>query len=262
MLPRLIGMVHLDPLPGAPGYGGSMRDVVERARSDARLLVDAGFEGIMVENFGDAPFYADDAPKVTIAAMTLAIAEVASAGLPIGVNVLRNDALGALAIAAVVDAAFVRVNVLAGIMYTDQGPIIGRAAEVARARRELSPKTAIMADVFVKHATPPSGLSLVDATSDLVERAGADGVIASGAGTGAATSLEDLRTVADRSHLPVFVGSGATAATISHILAIADGAIVGSDTKIDTCYRASHRQRGSRGPCSRRPRPTGCPASA
>jgi len=226
-------MVHLEPLPGAPGYGGSMSDVIDRARSDADLLVDAGFEGIMIENFGDAPFYADDAPKVTIAAMTIAVAHVAAAGLPIGVNVLRNDVLGALAVAAAVDAAFVRVNVLSGIMYTDQGPIVGRAAEVARARRELTPDTAIMADVFVKHATPPAGLSLVDATNDLVERAGADAVIVSGSGTGAATSLDDLRTVADRSHLPVFVGSGATAATIGDILAIAHGAIVGSDTKVD-----------------------------
>ncbi len=226
-------MVHLAPLPGAPGYGGSMAAVIDRARSDARLLADAGFEGIMVENFGDAPFYADDAPKVTIAAMTLAIGEVSTVGLPIGVNVLRNDALGALSIAAAVEAAFVRVNVLSGIMYTDQGPIIGRAAEVARARRELSPATAIMADVFVKHATPPAGLSLVDATNDLVERAGADGVIVSGSGTGAATDLGDLRTVAERSHLPVFVGSGATAGTVAEILAIADGAIVGSDTKVD-----------------------------
>jgi|SRR5665811_106888 len=231
-LPRLIGMVHLEPLPGAPGYEGSMRHVIDRARSDARLLVAAGFEGMMVENFGDAPFYAEDAPKVTIAAMTLAIAEVASAGLPIGVNVLRNDALGALAIAAAVEAAFVRVNVLSGIMYTDQGPIVGRAAEVARTRTALAPNTAIMADVFVKHATPPAGLSLVDATNDLVERAGADAVIVSGSGTGAPTSLDDLRTVAERSDLPVFVGSGATHATIREILSIADGAIVGSDTKV------------------------------
>jgi hypothetical protein len=89
-----------------------------------------------------------------------------------------------------------------------------------------------MADVFVKHATPPAGLTLIDATNDLVERAGADAVIVSGAGTGAATSLSDLKTVADRSHLPVFVGSGANAATIREILAIGDGAIVGSDTKV------------------------------
>lgn len=226
-------MIHLEPLPGAPGYGGSMDAILDRARTDTEALAAAGFDGIMVENFGDAPFFADDAPKVTIAAMTRAVAEVAAIGLPTGVNVLRNDGLGALAVAAATGARFIRINVLSGTMYTDQGPIVGSAALVARAKRELCPETAIMADVFVKHATPPAGLTLVDATNDLVERAGADAVIVSGAGTGAATSLDDLKAVADRSHLPVFVGSGATAATIRDILAIGDGAIVGSDTKID-----------------------------
>lgn len=226
-------MVHLEPLPGAPGFGGSMSVVLERARTDARMLLEAGYDGIMVENFGDAPFFADDVPKVSIAAMALAVAEVASVGLPTGVNVLRNDALGALAVAAATETSFIRVNVLSGMMYTDQGPIVGQAARIARVRRELCPGTAIIADVFVKHATPPAGLSLVDATNDLVERAGADAVVVSGSGTGSPTDLDDLRTVAKHSHLPVYVGSGATAETIAEILSIGDGAIVGSATKID-----------------------------
>ena len=226
-------MVHLGPLPGAPAFGGSMRTVLERAHSDAQALAEAGYDGIMVENFGDAPFFADDVPKVSIAAMALAVAEVASVGLPTGVNVLRNDALGALAVAAATAASFIRVNVLSGMMYTDQGPIVGRAADIGRSRRELCPDTAILADVFVKHATPPAGLSLVDATNDLVERAGADAVVVSGAGTGSPTSLDDLRAVANHSDLPVYVGSGATAATIAEILSVGDGAIVGSATKID-----------------------------
>lgn len=226
-------MIHLEPLPGSPGYGGSMDAILDRARADAQAIAIAGFDGIMVENFGDAPFYTDDAPKVTIAAMSRAVSEVAAIGLPTGVNVLRNDGLGALAVAAATGAKFIRINVLSGTMYTDQGPIVGSAALVARARRELCPDTAIMADVFVKHATPPAGLTLIDATNDLVERGGADAVIVSGAGTGAATSFDDLKTVADRSHLPVFVGSGANAATIREILAIGHGAIVGSDTKVD-----------------------------
>ncbi|MEN8114064.1 MAG: BtpA/SgcQ family protein [Actinomycetota bacterium] len=232
-IPRLVGMVHLEPLPGSPGYADSMEAVLERARGDAQLLVDAGFEGIMVENFGDAPFFADDAPDATIAAITRAVTEVMAAGLPTGVNVLRNDGLGALAVAAATGASFIRVNVLSGTMYTDQGPIVGRAAEIARARRVLCPNVAILADVFVKHATPPAGLTLVDATHDLVERGGADAVVVSGAGTGSPTDLGDLRTVAEASHLPVFVGSGSTPETVASLLAIADGVIVGSAAKVD-----------------------------
>lgn len=232
-LPRLIGMVHLESLPGSPGFGGTMSTVLERAKTDADGLAESGFDGIMVENFGDAPFFSDDVPKVSIAAMAVAVSEVASFGLPTGVNILRNDGLGALSVAAATGAAFVRINVLSGIMYTDQGPIVGRAAAVARARNELCPDTAILADVFVKHATPPAGLTLVDATNDLVQRAGADAVIVSGTGTGISTGLDDLRTVAEQSPLPVYVGSGATATTIAEILAIGSGAIVGSATKVD-----------------------------
>ena len=54
--PRLIGMVHLLPLPGAPGYRGSIDEIAACAASDARILADAGFDAVLVENYGDAPF--------------------------------------------------------------------------------------------------------------------------------------------------------------------------------------------------------------
>ncbi|NNC75082.1 MAG: BtpA/SgcQ family protein, partial [Acidimicrobiia bacterium] len=154
-------MVHLGPLPGAPGFDDDFDNLIEDAVTDAERLEAAGFDGLMIENFGDAPFFADDVPKVTIAAMTRVVSDIAAAvGVPFGVNVLRNDALGALAVAAATDAAFIRVNVLSGQMATDQGPIVGRAAEVARMRRSIAPDTLVLADVFVKHATPPPSLSL------------------------------------------------------------------------------------------------------
>lgn len=233
-LPRLIGMVHLGPLPGSPGFTGDLDDVIAAAVADAEVLAEAGFDGVMVENFGDAPFFADDAPKVTIASITSAVNAIYDASrLPTGVNVLRNDGLGALAVAAATQASFIRVNVLSGTMYTDQGPIIGNAAEIARMRAAVCPDVGIMADVFVKHATPPAGLSLADATNDLVERAGADAVIVSGVGTGSAADLDDLRTVAANSDLPVYLGSGVSTANVGEMLGVAHGAIVGTSIKVD-----------------------------
>lgn len=233
-LPRLIGMVHLGPLPGSPGFTGDLDDVIAAAVADAEVLAEAGFDGVMVENFGDAPFFADDAPKVTIASITSAVNAIYDASrLPTGVNVLRNDGLGALAVAAATQASFIRVNVLSGTMYTDQGPIVGNAAEIARMRAAVCPDVGIMADVFVKHATPPAGLSLADATNDLVERAGADAVIVSGVGTGSAADLDDLRTVAANSDLPVYLGSGVSTANVGEMLGVAHGAIVGTSIKVD-----------------------------
>lgn len=233
-LPRLVGMVHLRPLPGSPSFDGDLDSVIASARADASVLASVGFDGLMIENFGDAPFYADDVPKVTIAAMTTVVNAVSdAAGIPVGVNVLRNDALGALAVAAATGATFIRVNVLSGTMFTDQGPIVGRAAEVARTRSILCPDVAIMADVFVKHATPPHGLTLEGATKDLLERGGADAVIVSGSGTGAPAAADDVSAVAALSHIPVYLGSGVTADNAQTMLSIADGAIVGSSLKPD-----------------------------
>lgn len=232
-LPRLIGMVHLAPLPGAPRYAGDFDGVVARAVADAEILAASGFEAIGIENFGDAPFYPDDVPKETIAAMTRAVGAVAdSVTVPIGVNVLRNDACGSLAIAAATNAAFIRVNVLSGAMWTDQGLIVGNAAEVVRLRERIAPGTKILADVFVKHATPPPGATLERTAMDLAERALADALIVSGTATGRPPTLSTLRDVRNAvPEVPLFVGSGASAGNVGQFLAIADGVIVGTTLK-------------------------------
>ncbi|MFH1330596.1 MAG: BtpA/SgcQ family protein [Actinomycetota bacterium] len=235
MIGPLIGMVHLEALPGAPGFAGDLDAVLAAAAADARALAEAGFDALIVENYGDAPFFADDVPKVTVAAMTRAVAEMRRViDLPVGVNVLRNDALAGLAIAAATGAAFVRVNVLAGSMSTDQGVITGRAAEVTRLRSALGAPVLLLADVFVKHAVPPAGLTLEQAVADTWERAGADGLIVTGSGTRQPTPLDRVaRVKAAAPGVPVYAGSGVTAATVAEVLRLADGVIVGTALKRD-----------------------------
>lgn len=233
MTARLIGMIHLGPLPGAPAYTGDLAAVTAAAATDARVLEEAGFDAVMVENFGDRPFFADDVPKVTVAAMAVVAAAVGDAvAIPVGINVLRNDALAAVAIAAAAGAALIRVNVLAGTMTTDQGVITGKAAEVARLRAALGWQGEVLADVFVKHASPPSGTSLADAARDTWERAGADALIVTGAATGWGASLQAVREVkAAVPEAPVLVGSGIDPGSIAGFLELADGVIVGTALK-------------------------------
>lgn len=213
-----------------------MSNVIDAAVADAVALAEAGFPALMVENFGDAPFYADTVPPETISSMTAAVLSViADTGLPVGVNVLRNDALASLGVAAATGASFVRVNVLSGVMYTDQGPIIGKAADVARRRAVLAPDVEIWADVMVKHSTPPPGLEIEQAAVDTVERGLADGVIVSGTGTGAVPDLAQVAGV--RAAIPkevrVIVGSGADVDNIAALAGAADTFIVGSSIKRD-----------------------------
>jgi hypothetical protein len=207
--------------------------VLDRAATDATILAEAGFGGLMVENFGDAPFFPDDVPAVTVAAITAAVTVVqAAVSIPVGVNVLRNDALAALGVAAVTGASYIRVNVLTGTMFTDQGVINGRAAEVARHRQRLCPETGILADVFVKHAAPPPGVTIEQSGADTWERGGADALIVSGMGTGAEPDLDLARRL--RVALPeatILIGSGATSTNLSRLAKVANGAIVGSSLK-------------------------------
>jgi len=232
---RLIGVIHLAPLPGSPGFDGDLPACLTAATSDAHLLAEAGFDALIVENFGDAPFYADEVPAVTVAAMTRAVAAVAEAAdVPVGVNVLRNDARSALSIAAATGAAFIRVNVLSGVMTTDQGVVTGRAAEVMRLRRELGLTTEVYADVMVKHAVAPPGMTIELATADTVKRGLADAVIVSGEATGAEPDLDLVRrAAAAAAGKPVLIGSGTTEANVAQLLEAADGVIVGTALKVD-----------------------------
>ena len=230
---QLIGMVHLGPLPGSPRYAGDFETTLERAITDATSLAEAGFDALMIENYGDIPFYPDDVPAVTVAAMARAVATVkAAVSTPLGVNVLRNDAAAALAIAAACDAQFIRVNVLSGSMYTDQGLIEGRAAEVARMRMALGPEIEVLADVFVKHATPPPGLTIENAAADLWHRGMADALIISGPATGSPPSDKTIdRVRAAVSDAPLLIGSGATKGRLPKLAPKIDGVIVGTDLK-------------------------------
>lgn len=229
----VIGVVHLLPLPGSPGYGGRMEPVLARARSDARALAAGGADAVLVENYGDAPFFKEAVPPETVAALTRCAIEAAEAsGLPLGVNALRNDARAALAVAVAAGARFLRVNVLAGVVATDQGLIEGRAAEVQRARAAWGGGVAILADALVKHARTLHASSAAGAARDLLARAGADAVILSGEATGAAVDparLEEVRRALPRA--AIYVGSGATERSAPDLLRWADGIIVGTSVK-------------------------------
>jgi hypothetical protein len=128
-----------------------------------------------------------------------------------------------------------RVNVLAGTMYTDQGPIIGRAAELMRSRAAIAPNVEVWADVMVKHAVPPPGTDLARSAADLVERSRADAVIVSGSGTGTEPDPVEGRTVRDAvpKGTRVVVGSGADTRNLEALLSFADTVIVGSSIKPD-----------------------------
>ncbi|MBD2305125.1 BtpA/SgcQ family protein [Chroococcidiopsis sp. FACHB-1243] len=229
----IIGVVHLLPLPTSARWGGSLAGVIDRAEQEATALASGGVDGIIVENFFDAPFVKERVDPAVVSAMTLIVQRLKQlVTLPIGLNVLRNDAHSGLAIASCVQAQFIRVNVLTGVMATDQGIIEGQAHSLLRYRRELGSDVKIFADVLVKHARPLSSTNLTNAVQDTIERGLADAVILSGWATGNPPNLADLElATAAANGTPVFIGSGADWENISTLMPAADGVIVSSSLK-------------------------------
>lgn len=231
----LIGMIHLKALPGSIEYAGDLDAVEAAALADVSTLVAGGVNAILIENFGDVPFN-KTVDTVTVSAMTRIVrAIVESTTIPIGVNVLRNDALAAISIAEACGAKFIRINVHIGAMVTDQGLIEGNAAETLRLRNSLSSNVAILADVGVKHATPfDVNWTIEQEAKDAWHRGLADALIVSGSGTGEPTSLEDLKRVHFAvPEAPLLIGSGINESTEAGLLKLASAWIVGTALKCD-----------------------------
>ena len=229
----VIGVLHLLPLPTSPRWQGDLQAVIDRAEQEATALASGGVHGIIVENFFDAPFTKGQVDPAVVSAMGLVVQRLQTLiTVPIGLNVLRNDARSALAIATCTGAAFIRVNVLTGVMATDQGLIEGCAHDLLRYRKELGSSVKILADVLVKHARPLGSPNLTTAVQETIHRGMADGIILSGWATGSPPSLEDLELAkAAAGNLPVFIGSGADWENIGTLMKAADGVIVASSLK-------------------------------
>ncbi len=232
-MPRraFFGVVHLKPLPGSP-RAADLEDVHARALADTRTLVQGGVDGLILENFGDAPFSSGAADPVTVACMTRIAWDIRriAPDQRLGINVLRNDAASALGIATAVEADMIRVNVHTGAMVTDQGVLEGQARQTLLDRVRFGEEAAgiaIAADVLVKHAVPLGAPDIADVARDTAYRGLADILIVTGSGTGQPHDPDRVavvkHAVPDR---PVWVGSGITPDSARQLQA--DGAIVGT----------------------------------
>lgn len=234
----LIGVVHLEPLPGAPRYeGGGVAAIYERGLADARAYLTGGCDGVIVENHGDVPFAKPHRIGPEVAAhMAVAADRIKQAlGSPVGINVLANAPLPALAIASASGAGFIRVNQWANAYVANEGLLDGEAAEAMRYRASLRAKgIRIFADAHVKHGAHAitGDRPVEELVRDLVFF-DADAIIATGQRTGHTAEIGYIRHIKEASHLPTLVGSGVTADNVAEILSVADGVIVASSLKHD-----------------------------
>lgn len=234
----LIGDIHLPPLPGTPRYRGeSMASIIDQALRDAAAFEKGGMDGIILENHGDIPFLKphDIGPEI-VAAMSAIAARVANnVGVPTGINLLANAAVGALAIAKASGARFIRVNQWVNAYVANEGLIEGESGRALRYRKQIdADNIAIFADVHVKHGSHAivDDRPVSEQASD-VEFYDADVAIATGNRTGDEVPDKEISSIREGTRLPVIAGSGITAGNAARLLPRLDGAVVGSSLKKD-----------------------------
>lgn len=228
----IIGMVHLLPLPETPHFGGSLEAIFARAEADAAALIEAGVQGVIIENFADEPYFVGEPTPAQLAVMAAVAASIRKmTDLPIGINVQFNAWRAEIAVAYACRAQFVRVEVFVDTVISAQGMVQPCSAQIMRYRQMLgAADIQLWADIQTKYTQNILPQPLTQSALD-AQNAGADALIVTGAATGQATPLEAVAEVKRVAKIPVLVGSGTTSANVTEVLKIADGAIVGSALK-------------------------------
>ena len=230
----VIGMIHLAALPGTAASELTPAQIEKRAVQEAKLLRSAGVHGLMIENMHDTPYLRGGVGPEIVAVMAIICRAVKEASqLPCGVQILAGANLEAMAVAHAAGLDFIRAEAFAFAHVADEGIIQSSAAELLRFRRSIgADNVQVWTDVKKKHSSHAITADVdIGETAHAVEFMRGDAVIVTGAVTGDAPQPADLLAVKKKTRLPVYLGSGVTAANLEIFFKDADGFIVGSEFK-------------------------------
>jgi len=240
----LWGMVHVPQLPGSGTKAQSINECKDFCLIDAKNYIENGINHLFIENFGDAPFAKSNVDSHVISGLTSIIDHIKFnyPEVQFGVNVLRNDALSALAIATITNSQIIRVNILTHARLTDQGIIEGCSYELAKYKAQLQSKVKIWADINVKHSYPLAEIPLSESIHDTIERGGAEKIIFTGTKTGSEPNISVLKRVVEEGFVKpkdIVIGSGISLKNIEIFLPYANNFIVGTSLKEQNIF-ANH----------------------
>ena len=236
----IIGMVHVDALPGTPNHSKSIQQIAKKAIEEAKILEDAGVDAILIENMHDVPYLKKNVGPEIVACMTIAAKEIRQAvKIPAGIQILAAANREAMAVALAAELDFIRTEGFVFAHLADEGYLESCAGELLRYRKMIGAEhIRVFTDIQKKHASHAitSDLSL----KDHIETAAyflSDGIIITGTSTGKEALTEDVKTAWETTPLPVIIGSGIKLGNIENYWDFADGFIVGSWFKQENNWR-------------------------
>jgi len=232
----IIGMIHVDALPGTPKFAGSVKAIVEKAKKEAKIYKDAGVDAIAIENMHDVPYLKNSVGSEITAAMSIVGHEVKNcSNMPCGIQILAGANIEALAVAHSAGLDFIRAEGFVFAHTADEGIIESCAGNILRYRKMIgADNILVFTDIKKKHSSHS-----ITSDVDIAETAHAaefflsDGVIVTGAATGMEASINEITQVKKAVKIPVLVGSGITYDNLEKYIPAADAFIVGSYFKKD-----------------------------
>ena len=235
----LVGMLHVAALPGSPFHDGTPLATIERTVvQDARILAQAGFDALLIQNSGDGP-PGRDGDMATVAQLAvLGRAAVDASDLPIGVNVLKNGVETAFSVAVAIGASFVRIKVYVGAVVGAEGIVEGRAMDALAIRRRLGlDAVTILADVHDRTSRVLGDTPLLELADWATRHGHAGGLVVTGRSEDETVQmLRDLR--ASGMGVPLVVGGGSRPDNVGQLLSLADGIIVGGWLRSEPSFLA------------------------
>ena len=232
----VIGMIHLQALPGTPKYAGSIDHIIQKALDEAHIYRQAGIDALMIENMHDVPYTKNDVGhEISSLAAVIGYLIKQETGLPLGIQILAGANKAALAAALSAGADFIRAEGFVFGHLADEGYIDSQAAELLRYRKHIGAEhIAIFTDIKKKHSSHALTADLnITEMAHAAEFFLSDGLIITGMHTGDTADIDELKKVKNATDLPVLVGSGVNLDNITDYLAVADALIIGSYFKKD-----------------------------
>jgi len=227
----VIGMIHLDPLPGTPKYAGNIQKIIEKALQEAEIYQKSGIHALAIENMHDLPYLKKNiGPEIT-ALMSIIGHEIKKmTNLPCGIQILAGANKEALAVAKSASLDFIRAEGFIFGHLGDEGYIDSCAGELLRYRKQIeADDILIFTDIKKKHSAHALTADVsISETAKAAEFFLSDGVIITGVSTGSSADPLEINEVKNKVRIPVLVGSGVTAENLEKYLEISDALIVGS----------------------------------
>ncbi len=232
----VIGMIHLDALPGTPKYSSNVKQIIANAIEEAETYKSAGLKAIMIENMHDVPYLNNSSgPEITSTMAIIAYEIKKKTNLIVGIQVLASANKEAIAIAHSANIDFIRAEGFVFAHVADEGLTESNAGDILRYRKQIGAESVLVfTDIKKKHSSHSitSDVSIVE-TAKAAKFFLSDGIIVTGSSTGAEADVKELKAVKQNLELPIIIGSGVTAENIDKYYNLADAFIIGSYFKVD-----------------------------